>query len=129
MTFFPPDQGSTPFDQFLAQFFGGYGPARRERSVDLTRLLSQPAPDLLVLAAEQAAASGRQHLDTEHLLWAATRIPTIADILQGAGIDAGDMGGRLEQGMTTGATATPVGLSPGAERALIDSHQIARELA
>lgn len=131
MTFFPPEQGGSPFDQFLAQFFGGQGSARRERSVDLTRLLSQPAREVLVLAAEQAAASGQQHLDTDHLLWAATRIPAIAGTLQRAGIDPADLGRRLEQEMIAGAetgTATPVELAPGAKRALIDSHRVAREL-
>ena len=87
----PEDFGSSPFDEFLARLYGASGAPRRQvHRVDITRLMSAPARELLSAAAElaaRAAGGGGADLDTEHLLWAAaTREPT-RTLLARAGAD------------------------------------------
>ena len=52
------DFGSSPFDDFFARFFGGAAPQRPQR-IDITRLMSEHARELLRDAATQAAELGR----------------------------------------------------------------------
>ncbi|GAA4552314.1 ATP-dependent Clp protease ATP-binding subunit [Amycolatopsis samaneae] len=125
--FFPPGQGGSPFDRFLAQFFDPAAPGRGY-AIDVTRLLSDQARSLVAEAAGRAAAEGRQHVGTEHLLWAAARMPVTAQALDRAGADAARLAERLEGAERQTDQDTPIGLAPGAKRALLDSHQIARGL-
>ncbi|GHF75769.1 ATP-dependent Clp protease ATP-binding subunit ClpC [Amycolatopsis bartoniae] len=126
MTGFFPGGGS-PFDQFLAQFFGNAMPGRRPQSVDITRLLTDQARELISEAAEKAAEQGRADVDTEHLLWAATQVPVTRQLLENAGAKpdalAGEVGGQPGAERTT-----PTALAPGAKRALLDAHGIARSM-
>src|SRR5215475_1747093 len=63
--------GSSPFDDFLARIYGASGGAPRPQRVDITRLMSARARELLGAAAAKAAELGGTDLDSVHLLWAA----------------------------------------------------------
>ena len=130
----PEDFGSSPFDEFLARLYGASGAPRRQvHRVDITRLMSAPARELLSAAAEfaaRAAGGGGADLDTEHLLWAAaTREPT-RTLLARAGADPDAIAREIE-GQQPGAgegSGEPPQLTPGAKRALLDAHQISRSV-
>ncbi|PKW00168.1 ATP-dependent Clp protease ATP-binding subunit ClpC [Amycolatopsis echigonensis] len=126
--FFPPGQGNSPFDQFLAQFFGQAAPGRRGYSVDVSRLLTDQARGLVAEAANRAGAWGARHVDTQHLLWAATQLPATAQALTRAGVDPAEVAGRIERDHAASGETTATALAPGAKRTLIDAHQLARGL-
>ncbi|WP_158895409.1 ATP-dependent Clp protease ATP-binding subunit [Amycolatopsis anabasis] len=125
--FFATGPGSSPFDQFLAQFFGNAFPGRRPHSVDITRLLSDQARDLVAEAAAKAADAGRNDVDDEQLLWAATQVPAVRQLLERAGADADALAKQVEP-RAAEPRGTPTGLAPAAKRALLDAHAIARQL-
>ena len=124
----PEDFGSSPFDDFLARISGtGGGPNRPARRVDITRLMSGPARELLGAAASHAAERGGRDLDTEQLLWAASSMEPTRTLLSRAGADPDaltrDIEAQEAQGQPSGE---PPQLTPGAKRALLDAHQISR---
>jgi ATP-dependent Clp protease ATP-binding subunit ClpC len=144
--FGPSGYGGSPFDDFIARIFGAAGnPPPPGHRVDITRLMSGPARQLIGTAAAKAAEQGAG-LDTEHLLWAAATLEPTRQLLARSGADpsaiaraaeeqqgraAGTVGPAPRQ--TPGATpeqapgAAPH-LTPGAKRALLDAHQISRSL-
>jgi ATP-dependent Clp protease ATP-binding subunit ClpC len=124
-TGFPPPSG--PFDEFFARFFGAQGPRPLHR-VDLTRLMSGPARELLVAAVRQAAQWGSPDVDTEHLLWAAADAEPARQLLARAGGDPAALRRTIEQQAPKGPPreGEPPSLTPAAKRALLDAHQIAR---
>ncbi|HEY8374148.1 MAG TPA: ATP-dependent Clp protease ATP-binding subunit [Pseudonocardiaceae bacterium] len=122
----------SPFDELIQRFFGGdpfsgTNPPRPVQRVDLSRLLSQQARELIRRAAEQAAEWGSPDLDTEHLLWAATQLPAARRLLQQAGADPEDLALRMEQLGKKGPPLeeTPP-LTPAVKRALLDAHREAQ---
>ncbi|MCP2164249.1 ATP-dependent Clp protease ATP-binding subunit [Goodfellowiella coeruleoviolacea] len=122
-----------PFDDLIQRFFGGdpfggMAPRRPVQRVDLSRLLSDQARDLIQRAAEQAAEWGSPNLDAEHLLWAATQLPTTRQILEQAGADPQRLATRMEQAVAKGepSAETPP-LTPAVKRALLDAHAQARQ--
>ena len=123
----PEDFGSSPFDDFLARISGTGGQGRQVRRVDITRLMSGPARELLGTAASHAAERGGQDLDTEQLLWAAASMEPTRTLLSRAGADPVALIRDVE---SQESQATPSGeppqLTPGAKRALLDAHQISR---
>ncbi|UQS24147.1 ATP-dependent Clp protease ATP-binding subunit [Amycolatopsis thermalba] len=126
--FFAGGPGS-PFDQFLAQFFGNAVPSRRPNAVDITRLMSDQARELVAHAAEKAAEQGRTDVDTEQLLWAATQASPTRRLLESAGADPDDIAREIDRhGNGAGQRSTPAMLAPGAKRTLLDAHGIARTL-
>ncbi|MQA09805.1 MAG: AAA domain-containing protein [Pseudonocardiaceae bacterium] len=121
--------GSSPFDEFLARFFGAGAPGRPAYSVDITRLLSDQARDLLAEAAQQTAEWGRTDLDTEQLLWATTLGSPTRELLERAGADPSALQREIEQRSNVGgARATASTLTPAAKRALLDAHRVSRGL-
>ncbi len=127
--FFGPEGfGSSPFDEFLARIYGaGSGPPRPGNRVDITRLLSGPARELLGAAAAKAAESGEANLDTEHLLWAAAKLEPTRQLLARAGADPDALVRSVDEHPGTGArTDVSPHLTPGAKRALLEAHQISR---
>jgi len=126
--FFPGGPGS-PFDQFLAQFFGNAGPARRPNAVDITRLMSDQARELVARAAEKAAEQGRADVDSEHLLWAATQSSPTRRLLESAGAKPEEIARDIDRHAgEPGERRNPAMLAPDAKRALLDAHGIARTL-
>ena len=122
--------GSSPFDDFLARISGaGSGPPRSGHRVDITRLMSQPARDLLSIAAAQAAERGGADLDTNHLLWSAARLEPTRQLLVRAGADPDAIIRDIEEHWSGEPRADrPPQLTPGAKRTLLDAHQISRAL-
>ncbi|MPY80460.1 MAG: AAA domain-containing protein [Actinophytocola sp.] len=127
--FFGAGQGPSPFDEFMAQFFGGGSPGRRAYSVDILRLMSDQARALVSEAASRAAEWGSPALDSEHLLWAATKTAGSRELLSQAGADTEALAGAIEQSAPPGdGTSPPLRLTPAAKRVLLDAHQISRGL-
>jgi ATP-dependent Clp protease ATP-binding subunit ClpC len=120
------DPGS--YDEFLARFLGS-GPRGPVRRVDLTRLMSAGARELLAMAARQAAERGDPDLDAQHLLLAATLLEPTRQWLAAAGVDPDEIARLLDQRLARAEpTGQPPSLTPAAKRALLDGHQVSRSL-
>ena len=143
----PEGFGSSPFDEFLARLYGGGSEQPRPvHRVDIMRLMSGPARELLGAAAAHATQQGDADLGTKHLLWAAADLEPTRQLLARAGADPaaltraadgqerGAPGGTGEHSASRAAAGgapsqlTPPQLTPGAKRALLDAHQISRSL-
>src|SRR5215472_16634953 len=126
----PEDTGSSPFDDFLARIYGaGGGGMRPVQRVDITRLMSGRARELLGAAAAEAAELGGTDLDTGHLLWAAAKLEPTRHLLSRAGPDPDVIARDVETQERHGEPRRePPQLTPGAKRALLDAHQISRSL-
>ncbi|PRW61881.1 ATP-dependent Clp protease ATP-binding subunit [Actinopolyspora mortivallis] len=120
--------GSSPFDDFLARFLGGQGGTPRPvQRVDITRLMTHQAQELMATAARFTAERGGHDLDAHHLLWAATQIETTRSMLERAGADPASIAQGIEQQLPqTESTDQPPALTPAAKRALLDAHRVAR---
>jgi ATP-dependent Clp protease ATP-binding subunit ClpC len=128
--FGPEGFGPSPFDDFLARLYGaGSSQLRRGHRIDITRLMSGPARELLSAAATQAAEHGGTDLDTVQLLWAATKVEPTRQLLARAGTDPDALASSIEEREArAGGSGQPPQLTPGAKRALLDAHQISRSL-
>jgi ATP-dependent Clp protease ATP-binding subunit ClpC len=125
----PEGFGSSPFDEFLARLYGAGGERRPSQRVDITRLMSGPARELLAAAAAHVAERGETDLGTEHLLWAAATLEPTRHLLVRAGADPAALAAAVESREGgSGRSSEPPQLTPGAKRALLDAHQISRSL-
>ncbi|MEU2778463.1 ATP-dependent Clp protease ATP-binding subunit [Streptomyces sp. NPDC007162] len=129
----PGDYGQDPFGEFLARFFGGGGPRQGPRQIDIGRLLSQPARELVRDAAQYAAEHGSRDLDTEHLLRAALAAEPTRSLLSRSGADPDSLAHQIDDRAgpvqhPPGETPPPTSLSltPAVKRALLDAHDLAR---
>ncbi|MFD5567821.1 ATP-dependent Clp protease ATP-binding subunit [Streptomyces cadmiisoli] len=122
---------SDPFGEFLARFFSGPRPGPRR--VDIGRLLSQPARDLVRSAAQYAAEHGSRDLDTQHLLRAALTTEPTRSLLSRSGADPDSLASEIDE--RSGPVQHPQGeappptslaLTPAVKRALLDAHDLAR---
>ncbi|KOT43703.1 ATPase AAA [Streptomyces caelestis] len=118
-----------PFAEFLARFFGG----QRPRQIDIGRLLSQPARELVRGAAQYAAEHGSRDLDTQHLLRAALSAEPTRSLLSRSGADPDslasqidDRSGPVQHGPGEAPPPTSLSLTPAVKRALLDAHEMAR---
>jgi ATP-dependent Clp protease ATP-binding subunit ClpC len=121
-----------PFGDFFARFFGGARPGPRQ--VDIGRLLSQPARELVQGAAQYASDHGSRDLDTEHLLRAALALEPTRSLLSRAGADPDSLASQIDE--RSGPVRQPPGegqsgptalsLTPAVKRALLDAHEVAR---
>ncbi|WP_406722120.1 ATP-dependent Clp protease ATP-binding subunit [Streptomyces althioticus] len=118
-----------PFAEFLARFFGG----QRPRQIDIGRLLSQPARELVRGAAQYAAEHGSRDLDTQHLLRAALSAEPTRSLLTRAGADPDslasqidDRSGPVQHPPDEAPPPTSLSLTPAVKRALLDAHEMAR---
>lgn len=128
----PGDFGTDPWDEFLARYFGrGEGGRRPAHRVDITRLMTADAREMLADAARRAAQKHSTDLDTDHLLWAALQ--------QGAAARPGPQGRRRPghaaqrprgrgDGAPRGEVPPNLSLTPAAKRALLDAHQLSRAM-
>ncbi|MFD0137719.1 ATP-dependent Clp protease ATP-binding subunit [Streptomyces sp. NPDC127159] len=126
----PQGYGSDPFAEFFSRIFGGQRPGPRQ--IDLGRLLSEPARQLVVGAAQYAAQHGSRDLDTQHLLRAALSAEPTRSLLTRAGADPDSLATEIDQrsGPAQGAGDVPpptsLSLTPAVKRALLDAHELAR---
>ncbi|WP_018654670.1 ATP-dependent Clp protease ATP-binding subunit [Actinomadura flavalba] len=120
--------GRDPFEELLARYFGSTPRPPVER-VNLARLMSEPARELVRDAAAQAAQWGSPDLDTDHLLWAATRQQGTRLWLERAGADADALAREVETTTRHGEPKeTPPHLTPSAKRVLLDARQVSQAL-
>jgi ATP-dependent Clp protease ATP-binding subunit ClpC len=121
------DFGASPFDEFLARFFGGAVPSRPVQRVDIGQLLTAQSKELLQDAATQASQWGDPDLDTDHLLWSACHQEPVRRLLSATGADpdviARDIESRGRRGQPRDELPS---LTPSAKRALLDARQISR---
>ncbi|MEH1102763.1 ATP-dependent Clp protease ATP-binding subunit [Micromonospora sp. CPCC 205561] len=128
----PGEFGSDPWDEFLARYFGrGEGGRRPAHRVDITRLMTADAREMLADAARRAAQRQSSDLDTDHLLWAALQREPLRDLVRRAGADPDTLlnalGGRGD-GAPRGEVPPNLSLTPAAKRALLDAHQLSRAM-
>ncbi|WP_018547035.1 ATP-dependent Clp protease ATP-binding subunit [Streptomyces sp. LaPpAH-108] len=129
-----PPEGD-PFGELFSRYFGGApgtpgqpGP----RPIDIGRLLSQPARELVRGAAQYAAEHGSRDLDTQHLLRAALSSEPTRSLLSRSGADpdslATEIDGRAGPSQHPQGKVPPTALSltPAVKRALLDAHDMAR---
>jgi ATP-dependent Clp protease ATP-binding subunit ClpC len=125
--FGPGDFGASPFDDLFARFFGGSVPQRPAQRIDIGQLLTDQSRELVRDAAAQAAQWGDPDLDTEHLLWAATRQESVRRLLTAAGANPDAIARDIEASAQRGEPRDePPSLTPAAKRALLDARQISR---
>ncbi|MER7840104.1 ATP-dependent Clp protease ATP-binding subunit [Streptomyces sp. NPDC096040] len=129
----PSDHGQDPFGEFLARFFGGGGAQQGPRQIDIGRLLSQPARELVRGAAQYAAEHGSRDLATEHLLRAALTAEPTRSLLSRSGADPDslataidDRAGPVQHPTGEAPPPTSLSLTPAVKRALLDAHDLAR---
>jgi len=127
----PGDFGSDPFQEFFARFFGG--PRQGPRQIDIGRLLSQPARELVRGAAQYAAEHGSRDLDTQHLLRAALTAEPTRSLLSRAGADPDSLASEIDERSgpvqhppEEAPPPTSLSLTPAVKRALLDAHELAR---
>ncbi|MDG4787238.1 ATP-dependent Clp protease ATP-binding subunit [Micromonospora sp. WMMD1102] len=129
-----PGDGPDPWDEFLARYFGRGESRRQGQRVDITRLMTADAREMLADAARRAAQANSSDLDTDHLLWAALQREPLRDLLSRAGADPetllGALGGeqRVERPAKHGQVPSNMALTPAAKRALLDAHQLSRAM-
>ena len=120
---------SGSFDEFLARYLDGQRSTRSARPTDITRLLSRRTHDLLTRAARFAVEHGHTELDALHILRVMMDGAPAVDIVRGIGADPAAIATATEQKLPSdGAAHAPSSpaLTPSAQRALLDAHQVAR---
>ncbi|MGW3341588.1 ATP-dependent Clp protease ATP-binding subunit [Streptomyces sp. NPDC001009] len=125
MSFGSPFGSSDPFSDLLNRFFG-MSPASSPPAVQrvpIGRLLTESSQELLNLAAQKAEDDGTSDLDTQHLLWAATKVEPSRRLLAQAGVDPDKLARTISE-VLPGESGTPSaepGLTPAAKRTLADA--------
>src|SRR5204863_9436925 len=92
---------SDPFNEILNRFFG-MSPATSPPAVQrvpIGRLLSDSAQELINLAAQRAAEDGTPDLDTEHLLWATTKVDPARSALARAGVSPDTLADKIAESL------------------------------
>ncbi|MEU6369821.1 ATP-dependent Clp protease ATP-binding subunit [Streptomyces sp. NPDC046931] len=128
----PQGYGSDPFQEFFRRIFGG-GPRPGPRQIDLGRLLSEPARQLVAGAARYAVEHGARDLDTQHLLRAALAAEPTRSLLSRAGADPDTLATEIDQRSgpvqplpDDAPPPASLSLTPAVKRALLDAHDLAR---
>nr|WP_282548816.1 ATP-dependent Clp protease ATP-binding subunit [Streptomyces rochei] len=119
-----------PFSDLFNRFFG-MSPASSPPAVQrvpIGRLLTESSQELLNLAARRALEDGTSDLDTEHLLWAATRVEPARGLLAQAGADPDALATRIAEALPreAGEPSTDPGLTPAAKRTLATAYSRSR---
>ncbi|WP_017557540.1 ATP-dependent Clp protease ATP-binding subunit [Nocardiopsis baichengensis] len=129
------DDAFRRFDYLSGRMLGGPGsdvwPPRAGgvQRVDIGRLLSEPARELVGEALERAGRRGAPDLDVVDLLAAAAETDPAKQILAAAGADTSALGLRIADLTGDGTPGeTPETLSPAAKRTLQDALRISRAL-
>ncbi|HEX8007489.1 MAG TPA: ATP-dependent Clp protease ATP-binding subunit, partial [Trebonia sp.] len=121
--------GGSPFDEFLARFFGSSVPQRPVQRIDIGQLMTEQARELVRDAATQAAEWGDPDLDTDHFLWAATRQESTRRLIAATGADSNAIARDIESRAQRGEPLhEPPSLTPSAKRAMLDARQISRAM-
>ncbi|MEU8245559.1 ATP-dependent Clp protease ATP-binding subunit [Nonomuraea sp. NPDC048916] len=131
MSFFGGDPFSR-FEELTGRIFGDSWPPARPsvQRVDIGKLLSDSARQVLTGAMEHAGERGATDLDSLDLLQALTETEQTRALLQAAGVDIGRLRDRVAAVASegTGTVAPPSTLSPAAKRTILDAQRISRAL-
>ncbi|GGJ03161.1 ATPase AAA [Streptomyces brasiliensis] len=111
-----------PFSDLLNRFFG-MSPASSPPAVQrvpIGRLLTESSQELINLAAQRALDDGTTDLDTQHLLWAATKVDPARSLLAQAGVDPEALGEQIADVLPRESSepSSEPGLTPAAKRTL-----------
>ncbi|GLX54337.1 ATPase AAA [Streptomyces hygroscopicus subsp. hygroscopicus] len=122
MPFGAPFGSQDPFSELLNRFFG-MSPASSPPAVQrvpIGRLLTESSQELLNLAAQRAAEDGTADLDTEHLLWAATKVEPSRRLLLQVDVDPDTLANEIAKVLPreSGQPSAQPGLTPAAKRTL-----------
>ncbi|MEV6116360.1 ATP-dependent Clp protease ATP-binding subunit [Streptomyces sp. NPDC052109] len=122
MSFGAPFGSSDAFSELFNRFFG-MSPASSPPAVQrvpIGRLLTESSQELLNLAAQRAVEDRASDLDTEHLLWAATRVEPSRRLLSQVGLDPDALAAELAKILPreSGEPSSQPGLTPAAKRTL-----------
>ncbi|AEW93020.1 MULTISPECIES: ATP-dependent Clp protease ATP-binding subunit [Streptomycetaceae] len=121
----PQGYGPDPFGEFFARFFGG-GPRPGSRQIDIGRLMSEPARQLVADAASYAAEHGSSDLDTEHLLRAALTTEPTRSLVARSGADPDRIAADIDSRAGAGPPKDSLAVTPAVKRALLDAADLAR---
>ncbi|MFG1705691.1 ATP-dependent Clp protease ATP-binding subunit [Nonomuraea sp. M3C6] len=121
------------FEELTGRVFGGmegWPPTRPSvQRVDVGKLLSASAREVLSRALEAAGERGAADLDVLDLLDALIDDDTAQALLRTAGVDTGRLRDRIDALAGPGEPAEPpTTLSPAAKRAILDAQRISRAL-
>ncbi|MFI9839573.1 ATP-dependent Clp protease ATP-binding subunit [Nonomuraea sp. NPDC051941] len=121
------------FEELTGRVFGGmesWPPTRPGvQRVDVGRLLSASAREVLARAMDAAGERGAPDLDVLDILDALTEDDAIRNTLRTAGVDVGRVRDRIDEVAGPGeAGEPPATLSPAAKRAILDAQRISRAL-
>ncbi|MEU6783698.1 ATP-dependent Clp protease ATP-binding subunit [Nonomuraea angiospora] len=121
------------FEDLTGRVFGGmesWPPTRPGvQRVDLGRLLSASAREVLARAMDAAGERGAPDLDVLDILDALTEDDAVGNTLRTAGVDVGRVRDRIDEVAGPGeAGEPPATLSPAAKRAILDAQRISRSL-
>ncbi|MEV1293546.1 ATP-dependent Clp protease ATP-binding subunit [Pseudonocardia sp. NPDC049635] len=117
----------------MTGFFGPGDPRGPVHRIDLTRLMSAGAREIMAHAAQEAvqrSGRGDTDLDATHILLACARSETTRQWITRAGADPDAIARTLDERLPRGdgTDPRPPSLTPSAKRALLDAHQISRSL-
>ncbi|WP_225847144.1 ATP-dependent Clp protease ATP-binding subunit [Streptomyces sp. HPF1205] len=129
----PEGYGPDSFGEFLARFLGG-GQRRGPQPIDIGRLMSEPARQMVAGAAAYAAEHGSSDLATEHLLRAALAIEPTRSLMARSGADPDRLAGEIDRragevepgGDRRSRDPVSLSVTPAVKRALLDAHELAR---
>ncbi|MFE1207184.1 ATP-dependent Clp protease ATP-binding subunit [Streptomyces sp. NPDC058762] len=121
---------SDPFSDLFNRFFGtspASSPPAVQR-VPIGRMLTESSQELLNLAARRAMEDGTSDLDTEHLLWAATKVEPARGLLARAGADPDALATQVAEVLPreAGEPSAEPGLTPAAKRTLATAYARSR---
>ncbi|GAA3600754.1 ATP-dependent Clp protease ATP-binding subunit [Nonomuraea rosea] len=121
------------FEELTGRVFGGmegWPPSRPGvQRVDVSRLLSDSAKQVLSRAMESAGRRGAQDLDVIDILDALTGDDAVQSLLRAAGVDPGRLHDHIGEQTGRGeAGEPPATLSPAAKRAVLDAQRISRAM-
>jgi ATP-dependent Clp protease ATP-binding subunit ClpC len=124
--------GPTSWDDLIARLFGPSETRRPVYRVDISKLLSAEARELLIDAARRASDLGAADIDTNHLLWASLQRHAMRSLVFRAGADPDKLLAELNREARSAEAAPPrrpedgLSLTPGTKRALLQAHQVSR---
>ncbi|MEV5652200.1 AAA family ATPase [Nocardia sp. NPDC052254] len=120
------------FDDLFSRFFGpGMAAQPPVQRIDLGRLLSDNAKQLIGTARSAAQEWGNPEVTAEHLLYAATQVEPARGVITQLGLDPDKVGAQMRGAVGSGAATATAGdqvvLGPGAKLALRNAQRSAAE--
>ncbi|WP_210481020.1 ATP-dependent Clp protease ATP-binding subunit [Naasia sp. SYSU D00948] len=117
------------FDEFLARLLSGQRPGWYGRPVDISRLLSRRGQELVQRAVRVALEHGHPGVDALHLLHVLLTQSPLAELVRRTGADPAALAAAIDERLPESSDERPAqapGLTPTAQRALLDAAQVAR---